>query len=229
MTDLSYLDKKYFVDGETYNCPFCNRNNVSCKFRLYTSFNWDNSKICYVYKSKCSSCDNEGLHLSFTVMGDYQGIDSEYWYNIDQHLFYSVPTSFFILDERIPKIVRELIAEAEGCLKMNFLTGASACMRKSIYELLIKENITEGNYDERIKALKEKYPDVTPVYIDVLSHIKDMTSDKVHEQSWDKWNSKNLNLIIETLKNVLNEMYVIPDEKQNNAIKIQKLLEAVKN
>ncbi len=27
--DLSGKDSKYFVDGRTYNCPFCNRRNVS--------------------------------------------------------------------------------------------------------------------------------------------------------------------------------------------------------
>ncbi len=43
---------------------------------------------------------------------------------LDEHIFFSVPTSFFVIDERIPRIIRELITEAEGCVKMNFLTGA---------------------------------------------------------------------------------------------------------
>lgn len=147
--------------------------------------------------------------------------------NIDSCIFYSVPSSFFVLDERIPKIIRDLISEAEGCLKMNYLTGASACMRKSIYELLIIEKIKEKNYDDGIKKLKAKYPDITSTYIDILSHIKDMTSDKVHEQSWDKWDSKYLKLIIEALKAVLHEIYVIPEIKKAKALEVQSLLQKV--
>ena len=45
---------------------------------------------------------------------------------LDEKFFYYVPTSFFALDDRIPRILRELFTEAEGCLKMNFLTAASA-------------------------------------------------------------------------------------------------------
>ena len=53
--------------------------------------------------------------------------------DIDSSIFYSVPTSYFVIDKRIPKIIRDLITEADGSLKMNFLTGSSACMRKAIY------------------------------------------------------------------------------------------------
>jgi hypothetical protein len=50
-----------------------------------------------------------------------------------------------------------------------------------------------------------------------------MTSDKVHEQSWPKWNSKNLKLILETLKAVLHEIYVVPEERTARAERIQQL------
>jgi len=45
---------------------------------------------------------------------------------------------------------------------------------------------------------------------DNLGDIQDMTSEKVHEQSWDKWDSNALRLIIETLKIILYEIYVQP-------------------
>jgi hypothetical protein len=146
---------------------------------------------------------------------------------IDSNLFYSVPTSFFVLDDRIPRILRELITEAEGCLKMNFLTGASACMRKSIYELLILEKCSEQNYDDKIKGLKIKYKDTDPSLFDILGHITDMTSDKVHEQSWDKWDSKSVTLIIEALKAVLYDIFVIPAIRSERAKSVLKLREDV--
>jgi len=52
-----------------------------------------------------------------------------------------------------------------------------------------------------------------------------MTSDKVHEQSWDKWDSKHLRLIIETLKTILQDIYVSPEVKAERSRSIQRLRE----
>jgi hypothetical protein len=115
--------------------------------------------------------------------------------DLDEDFFHSQPSSFFTVDSRIPAVLRELIAETEDCRKMNFLTGASACARKTIYELLVIEKADGANYDDKTNSLAAMHPSVDSELFDVLAHIKDMTSDKVHEQSWDKWDSKNLKLI----------------------------------
>lgn len=233
MPDMSYLDKKYFIDDKVFNCPFCNRNNVTYKLvNQYDAFDWTNEKVCYVYFVLCKSCEKKSMHLSFEDIGEsklrgygnYSFIEK---IDIDSKIFYSVPTTFFVLDDRIPRVLRELISEAEGCMKMNYLTGASACMRKSIYELLILEKISADNYDEKIKMLKKKYSDSDPSLFDILGHIQQMTSDKIHEQSWDKWDSKNLTLIIETLKTVLYDIYVVPQIKKDRSNFIQQLREKV--
>jgi hypothetical protein len=143
--------------------------------------------------------------------------------DLDSHIFYSVPTSFFVIDDRIPKVMRELITEADGCLKMNFLTGASACTRKAIYELTLREKAEGPDYETKIKDLKTKHPSVDPTLFDVLAHIQDMTSDHVHEQSWPHWDSDNLKLILETLKAIFHEMYVVPKERQARSSQIQQL------
>ena len=111
---------------------------------------------------------------------------------------------------------------------MNFLTGASACTRKAIYELTVKEKAEGANYEDRIKFLKSKFTNIDPDLFDVLCHIKDMTSEKVHEQSWDKWDSKHLKLFIETLKVILHEIYVVPDEKKKRSKSIRGILDDVK-
>lgn len=237
MEDYSYLDKKYFVDETVYNCPFCNRKNVPYKITAYNVFNWSEKKQCMVYFVECSFCNNKSMHLSYfyllqkvhTQYGDRvrEPYTFEKSTDIDSKIFYSVPTSFFVLDDRIPANIRELITEAEGCLKMNFLTGASVCMRKAIYELLIFEKIEGEDYEARIKSLKIKHPSVDPTYFDTLSHIQDMTSDKVHEQSWDKWESKYLKLIIETLKSILHDIYVLPKVKAQRSSIIQRLREGI--
>jgi hypothetical protein len=55
-----------------------------------------------------------------------------------------------------------------------------------------------------------------------------MTSDKIHEQSWDKWDNKHLLLFVETLKSILYEIYVYPSEKSERSKHIRELLEKVK-
>ena len=234
MQDQSYLDKKYFIDTYVYNCPFCNRRNVSYRIIYLFKFDWTNNKECFEYIVQCTSCGKISIHLSFEQIPTltYRGEIEWYRFNsdvndIDGKIFYSVPTSFFVMDERIPKIIRELITESEGCLKINFLTGASACMRKAIYELLVIEKAEGTDYESKIKSLKKKHTESDPALFDILSHIQDMTSDKIHEQSWDKWNSKYLKLIIETLKTILHDIYVLPKVKSERSQYIQQLRESL--
>lgn len=226
MQDKSYLDKKYFIDGLVYNCPFCNRRNVRYSYKDNKIFDWNEHKKCYVFFVRCASCENTSMHLSFENVGQYFQEDIGDT-DIDSKIFYSVPTSFFVMDERIPANIRELITEAEGCLKMNFLTGASACMRKAIYELTVAEEAKGEDYETRIKFLKQKFQAIDSELFDILVHIKDMTSDKIHEQSWDKWDSPYLQLIIENLKTILHEIYVIPQVKKDRSNFIKRLREKI--
>jgi hypothetical protein len=226
--DRSYRDGKYFIDPYVYNCPFCKRRNVKYSIDSHRQFNWSAEKICHIWFVRCSDCSNISMHLSYidispeTGYGKFRdGID------IDSKIFYSVPTSSFALDPRVPAIIRELITEAEGCLNTNFLTGASACMRKAIYELTVKEQCEGEDYESKIKFLKKKYHQIDPALFDVLAHIQDMTSDKIHEQSWDKWDSPYLRLIIETLKTVLYEMYVEPAIRKDRISFITQLKDTI--
>lgn len=226
MQDQSHLDRKYFIDKHVYNCPFCNRNHVKYKICDLFSFHWSKEAMCYGIIVRCSSCGYQSMHLA------HQDIVSGGWFgdiDIDAAIFYSVPTSFFVIDNRIPKVIRELITEAEGCVRMNYLTGASACARKAIYELTAIENAEGKHYEDRIKSLKGKYPGIDPNLFDILAAIQGMTSDNVHEQSWPKWDSAHLTLIIETLKEVLYEVYVLPKIKEGKSQRIQQLQQAVKS
>ena len=230
--DQSHLDRKYFIDRHVYNCPFCKRGNVAYTITKWFKFDWSNDKQCWGYLVRCTSCKNYSMHLSFSdTAGIAEGVYlfDDLLAEIDSRIFYSVPTSFFTIDSRIPETIRELITEAEGSLKMNFLTGASACMRKAIYELLVcEEEDSSLSYEDRIKSLKDKYPSIPSALFDILSGIQQMTSDKVHEQSWDEWDSPNLKLIIETLKGILYEIYVRPQEQRQQMNQIKQLQAQVK-
>src|SRR5262245_24431255 len=133
MADQSHLDAKYFIDAYKYNCPFCNRRHVAYHVQGWqTEFNWSNSKKCYVYFVQCDSCAHKSMHLSHVPISLANAYSGAYRFEVaegtdlDAFFFYSVPTSFFVLDDRIPAVIRELITEAESCRKLNLLTGASA-------------------------------------------------------------------------------------------------------
>lgn len=148
--------------------------------------------------------------------------------DIDSLFFYHQPTTFFTLDNRINEKVRSLISEAEGCAKMNYLVGASGCLRKAIYELLELEQIPktdsagkEVDYGDRVKVLKSKYPTVPPEYFDALANIQGMTSEQLHEGDWKPWTQDEFRFLVEAVKEVLTEVYVRPQEK---ASVLQKIL-----
>ena len=144
--------------------------------------------------------------------------------DLDQAIFYSVPTSFHAVDPRIPKELRQLVTEAEGCLKSNFLTGASACARKVIYELSDRLEGEGHNYEDKLKSLKSKLPDVDSSFFDTLLTIQQVTSSKVHENSNDAWDSSHLRLILATLVEILQEIYVIPaikEEKRKSILELK--------
>lgn len=244
--DLSHLDRKYFIDAHKYNCPFCKRNHVTYKMVGHFAFNWGEKKICHGYLIKCNSdgCEKVSMHLSFKELREgYVEHRQQYYYDrfaenkdIDAALFFSQPTSYFILDNRIPEKVRELIYEAENCRRSNFLVGASACLRKAIYELLEHEKATVKNektgyadYQESIKSLKTKFPNVAPELFDALGHIQELASNNVHEGSWDAWDSPKLTTLIELTKAVLHEMYVVPEERKERLGVLNQLKSDVSN
>jgi hypothetical protein len=174
------------------------------------------------------------MHLTFrTIPGSWApggtrirfsfGKDIDAGEFLDAAFFYSVPTSFFILDERIPRVLRELISEAQGCMKSNYLTGASACARKMVYELGVLKNAAGDNYEDRIKSLKELLPEVDPAFFDTLLTVQQLTSTKVHEGSYDGWESKHLRVILSALSEVLHEIYVVPALREERRRKIVNL------
>jgi hypothetical protein len=163
-----------------------------------------------------------------------EGVEFDDETQLDAYFFFHQPTSFFTIDSRIDRGLRELISESENCLKMNFLVGASACLRKAIYVLLEMEQAQKQqpngriDYRESIIALKGKFPRVPSEYFDALSGIQQMASDQVHEGSWKAWDSARLRVLLELAKNVLHEMYVVPREQEGRAAIATQMLSELK-
>lgn len=155
---------------------------------------------------------------------------------LDDVFFFNQPTSFFTLDSRIPDDIRKPLSEAEGCLHSNFLTGASGALRKSIFKLLKLNSIPEKNkkneqytYVERLNLLKDMFKDIDQDYVDTLKSIHGITSQELHENDWEDLSSSNLRLLIVVFKEILFEIYVLPDEKRKKKSTISKLELDAKN
>lgn len=251
--DQSHLDRKYFVDTYKYNCPFCKRRHVSYSVISRLPFNWSNDRAVHVYRVKCESCNKISMHLSDLNIGVYNNrfwkiniIDKESGENaelflqdkiendgleLDNFFFYKRPTSFFTLDNRIHKDVRELIAEAQGCKDVGYLVGASGALRKAIYEFLKHEKTTGRSYEDRIEFLKAKHTSISSTLFDALASIQDMTSDNLHEKegSWEVFTSEEFEYLIETFKKLLDAIYIKPDEDKKDMEKINALHNKLKN
>jgi hypothetical protein len=238
MPDESHLDQRYFIDGYIYNCPFCNRRHVSYSIVSQRHFDWTDTKECQVFFVRCHSCDKTSMHLTYeklaTRLGAPRWGQSCHQFSVpgevdegeflDRAFFYSVPTSFFVLDSRVPRELRALLAEAEGCLKSNFLTGASACARKIVYELAAREKAEGDDYEERIKSLKDLHPEVEPALFDTLVTVQQVTSSKVHENAYDGWEARHLRVILAALAEVLHEIYVVPavrDDRRKSVLALR--------
>lgn len=227
---MNELEKKYFINKEKFNCPLCKTNSVLFDVLGKGNFNWDSEKKAYLYLVKCTHCGKKTFHLSYsdistfensssgiTRFSDTEGIDLA---NLDEYFFYSVPRSQFSADDRIPSKIRGLLFEAAGCLHMNYLTGASACLRKAIYELLVVEGLAikgtdTKDYGDKIKSLKDKYSRyVNPAFFDMLAGIQGITSDQLHENAWEEMEASEIDFMLELIKIVIHDMKVKPIEQE---------------
>ena len=149
---------------------------------------------------------------------------------LDDAFFYHSPSESFTIDQRIPGKIKEPLAEAQQRLKNNFLTGASGCLRKAIYKMLQDQKIPERDdaqnflkYEERIEHLKKQTPRVDEDLINYLKAIHILTSTELHENDWEDYDAPNLRFLIEITKDVLYEIYVLPDEKNKRREQISEL------
>lgn len=248
----SDLNNKYFIDDKAFNCPFCGLRNTEYTILAILEHDLSMTKKGKIIFVRCNRCKKISVHFApyeiltsrweNTCIGIYKRTfnwealdissnisfhnskndDSPFDVDLDSKIYHSIPSSFFTMDERIPKKMRQLVDEAQECKKANLKTGASACLRKLIYTLLSdqlnkkagKENVSlkdlgYEHYSDCIKDFKEYHPNLT-VFIEPLEDITGITSDQVHENSWDEISSKDIEICLVSIKDLLDELYVQP-------------------
>lgn len=255
--DRSYRDRKYFIDRNVFNCPFCKRNNVKYSIADQGNYDYDLDHKMYYYIVKCSDCDKKSFHLTKYHLAPYKTLRAEYpntfpepleelndekervkiikdgkeLDEIDDVFIFHQPNSSFTIDPRINSKIREQLIQSKDCLNSNFLTGATACLRKAMYRLLKLENIPdkESNdgvfikHDQRIELLKKKHPRVDTDLLDDLKQIHSIASIELHENDCPDFSGKDLKFLQEVFKEVLYELYIVPNEKCLRKERINKL------
>ena len=222
MSDDSELDGARFIDENFHNCPFCRRNHLPYYLVTCVTMDWSTSEQRSVFYVRCGHCNKVSQHIArkgTIKFHRHNNPVSTYWTVpdgavIDDLILLNVPSSTLVLDQRIPKKFRELVGEAQGSIASNFLTGASACVRKIIYELAAAHGAVGDDSEERVKSLKSKFSDIDPTFFDTLVSVQQMTSTKVHEESYDGWKSAHLRVMLEAIRTVLDAIYVEPEKRK---------------
>ena len=134
--------------------------------------------------------------------------------------FMPIPTTlpkFLTLDDSVPRPLRALLDEADGCLKMSFLVGAGACAARTLDLLLAEQGLSEGERADQILQLGKKHPAVSESFLRGLSLVMNNPSG-----SWDE---ARATLSIAILKAVAYEIYVLGPERKERAAYVIELLE----
>lgn len=232
-------DKKRIINAQQHNCAHCGTKGANFYDIKYMVIDESENKKLGILTIRCNCCHKITTHIIKNVPDGFSDFHYEgssgfkngfYWYgeyhrvvenfaDLNDNIIMSIPTPTFIIDAGIPKKLRDPLIEAGKCVKENALVGASACVRKAIYEFLLMEGATGDNYDEKIKSIKGNWAHLSD-YLDVLKGIKGVVSDQVHEDSFEAFSSDEIKYYVDVLEEIFREVYVIPKERQDrkNAI-----------
>lgn len=224
--------KKRVINAQQHNCAHCGTQGANYHNIKLVVVDDVKDKKLGLFCIQCSCCGKITTHLvknlyeyarnfEYDGSSDYSG--SFHWHGsnyyvtptvalLDENIIMSIPTPTFIIDADIPHQLRNPLIEAGKCIKENALVGASACVRKAIYEFLSKEKAAGDNYDEKIKSIKSNWKHIED-YLDVLKGIKGVTSDQVHEDSFEAFSSEQIKSYVAILEEIFKEIYVIPKKR----------------
>lgn len=128
---------------------------------------------------------------------------------------------FLTVDNRAPAAVRELLIEADGCLKAGFLTGGTVCAQRAIQTLLAHEAAEGASYEARLHALSQKFPSV-PQSLFALCIRLGENAAKDHPSL----DVERLKVLTVALKIMLYEIYVLGPDRVERLKYLQQMVEA---
>lgn len=129
--------------------------------------------------------------------------------------------AFLTIDSRTPAAVRELLLEADGCLKAGFLTGGTVCAQRAIQALLHHEKADGASYEARIHALSQKFPSVPQSLFALCVRLGESSAKEPPPLDGEK-----LKVLTAALKIILYEIYVLGPDRAERLKYLQQMLEA---
>lgn len=130
--------------------------------------------------------------------------------------------AFLTVEGRVPSILRDLLVEADGCAKNNYLTGGTACAQRAIQALLTIEKAEGADIQARVRGLSEKYPAVPQMLTQVLLQFGDAAS-----RDGAKLNAQGLTLLTVTLKAIAYEIYVLGPERAERLQYVRQIFDSI--
>jgi hypothetical protein len=130
--------------------------------------------------------------------------------------------AFLTLDTRAPAGVRELLLEADGCLKAGFLVGGTVCAQRAVQALLQHENAEGASYEARLHGLSQKYPSVPQSLFALCIRLGGESSAK-EPPALD---TERLKVLTVALKIMLYEIYVLGPDRTERLKYLQQMVEA---
>jgi hypothetical protein len=123
---------------------------------------------------------------------------------------------FLTLDDQVPLQLRGLLDEADGCLKMSFLTGAGACAERALDMLLAEQGLAGTDRAEQILQLGKKHPAVAESFMRGLSLVTNHPGGA--------WDEPRATIAVAILKAIAYEIYVLGPERKERAAYVIELL-----
>jgi hypothetical protein len=130
--------------------------------------------------------------------------------------------AFLTIDHRAPSGVRELLVEADGCLKAGFLTGGTVCAQRAIQLLLQHEGAEGASFEARLHALSQKFPAVPQSLFALCIRLGDSPGKDHPSLDGDR-----LKVLTVALKIMLYEIYVLGPDRADRLKYLQQMLESV--
>ncbi|MCM3881592.1 MAG: hypothetical protein ND807_15900 [Vicinamibacterales bacterium] len=124
---------------------------------------------------------------------------------------------FLTLDQHIAPSLRAVLDEADGCLRMAFLTGGGACAVRALDILLADQGINDTERAHQLRELGKKHPAVAESFLRILLQV--MSDPNA------VWDISRLTLAIALLKAIAHEIYVLGPERTERATYVLGLLE----
>lgn len=263
-------DDRYFISTTQYNCPYCETGAVRYKFIGSFDFDWSKDTQVRCIRIRCEepSCQKVSLHMTRydvsswgnaemrlpkrTVVDKDTGTETEEnWENdkIDELFFYHQPNSTFVIDDRIPKKIREALDQANTSHKMSLSIGSSAALRKAIFELLANfeipkikvgtdpaEEPRKISYQDRLDLLKHKlkktHPNVDLALLEDVKKIYSLSSQPLHERllnenEWEDFTPAQFLFLLELIHTLLVQIFIIPSENEDRKGKLSELAKKI--